>query len=100
MTLLDDFNGITKEYQNRTVAALAKAATDMLLLLLKTDPDYKQKALFAKHCLSSTPKSVRYVVRAMISQGIYEDALDPVLQQAISDNFDKLAAMFDPDLEG
>ena len=99
MTLLEDFQGVTTEFKNRIVAALSKAATDELLTLVDTDPDYKQKAAFCKVCVNATPNGVRGVARAMISQGVTAVSPDSTIQTAITGNFDALSAMYDPTLE-
>ena len=98
MTLLEDYEGVTEERTKRTVQALVEAATDMLLALLPTDPQYKRKAKFAGWCMNSTKTQVKGLVRAMISRHIDLEN-DELLVSTLSANFDKLAAMYDPTLE-
>jgi len=101
MTLLEDFSeGMNSDFQSKIVAALSKSATDMLLESgFPADPEYTQKAKFIKACLSSTPAAVRFVARAMVSQGLSNTTADGTLQTAITNNFDSLAILFDPTLE-
>lgn len=101
MALLDDFNeAMNSDFQSKIVAALSKAATDMLLESgFSADPEYAQKAKFIKACLSSTPDAVRFVARAMVSQGLSNATQDGTLQTAITNNFGSLAILYDPTLE-
>jgi len=101
MTLLDDFNEAMKsDLQSKIVAALSLVATDMLLESgFSSDPQYTQKAKFIKACLSATPDAVRFVARAMVSQGLSNATPDGTLQTAITNNFGSLAILYDPTLE-
>ena len=99
MTLLEDFDKVTTEFKTQIVVALSNAATPILL-----DPNfqastkYTQDAIFIKSCLSATPEGVRFIARALISDGV-DTKSEPSIQACVDKNFMALAILFDPTLE-
>lgn len=102
MTLLENYQylGTTdgKEFTNKIAAALYKSATDLLLDAgaTPTNADY----IFINACLHATAKNVVHIANAMVSQGLDNQTSDTAVQTSINDNFQKLALLYDPTLEG
>lgn len=99
MSLVEQYNEEGGLVNAKLVAAFSKSAADMILTLdITTDPDWKQKVKFAEYLLSSDSKDIRWIARAIISQGYDSTTPDGTLQAIANSNFDKLAIIYNENL--
>lgn len=94
MTLIDDYkylgsdNG--KVFLNMVTEAAYYAATDALLSTTPVPDD--TTLAFCAACLKTT--AVKWLARAMVTQGLDHESGDATLKTSIANNFTKLALLY------
>ena len=101
MTLLDDYAYLGtpdgKQFLNKVAAAFYKVATNSILV--ETPEPSTAEMRFAKVILNANAKGMKFVAKAMVSQGLDHTTADAALTSAIANNYPMLARLYDPTLE-